>query len=249
MKESRGSAADMDDQSGLETLELFADKDNFNEWLFSILAPYCKDNLLEIGSGIGNISALLEKKFSEVYLSDLHEYYCGLLRTRFKNSPSIREVYQLDLAVGQAAVSYPGLTGKFDTIIASNVIEHIEDDSLAVRNCSAMLKPGGQLVILVPAYMSLYNSFDKELGHYRRYTRKTLTALLEGQGLEVSHTQYFNTLGVLGWWFSGSVLKKKILPGNQLSLYNKLIPLIRVFDSLFLRKAGLSVIAVGKKNI
>ncbi|PWT77633.1 MAG: class I SAM-dependent methyltransferase [Bacteroidetes bacterium] len=237
-----------EDPVGQETLELFAKTDHFNEWMFENLSLYCRDNILEIGSGIGNISSLLLKKFSEVHLSDLRMSYCEKLKSRFSGDNRLKGVYRLDLGEKEIEKKYPALINSFNSIIASNVVEHIEDDGTAVENCCKLLMSGGRLIVLVPAYDWLFNGFDKELGHFRRYNKKTLSALMEGKGLSILHSQYFNAAGIAGWWFSGSVLKKKILPKNQLNFYNKLIPLIRLVDQVVLHKTGLSVIAVGEKK-
>lgn len=111
-----------------------------------------------------------------------------------------------------------------------------------------MLKPGGRLVVLVPAYPFLYNIFDRELGHFRRYRRGSLKRLFESGGFEVIHTQYFNAAGTAGWFISGTLMKKKMIPGGQLKLYNKLVPAFRIIDGLLGHRLGLSVIAVGEKK-
>ena len=236
------------DPAGLETLKLFANTGRYNSWLFETLAPFCKDNLLEIGSGIGNISGFLIQRYSQVFLSDLRQEYCELLQKKFVTGNVVKEIYLFDLGEKDFEKKYPQLQTKFDTVLASNVVEHIEDDSMAIGNCHKLLSKRGHAVVLVPAHQWLYNSFDKELGHYRRYTKKKLRTLLEKEGFNVIHTQYFNAAGIFGWWFSGTVLKKKILPQNQLILYNRLIPLIRFTDKMLLHKCGLSVIAVGEKK-
>jgi len=236
------------DTTGLETLEIFADTDKFNLWLFETLEPFCKNNLLEIGSGIGNISEFLLRHFSTVSLSDLRNEYCELLQQKFGSNEHLQSIKLIDLSEKTFEKKYNPLQNSFDTIIASNVVEHIEDDHLALRNCKWMLGKGGRLVVLVPAYKWLYNAFDKELGHFRRYNKKKLTKLFADEGFEIVHSQYFNFAGIFGWWFSGVVLGKKVLPKNQLLVYNKLIPLIRLADKLVMRQAGLSVIVVGEKK-
>ena|ERR1022692_4069633 len=236
------------DATGLETLEIFADTDKFNSWLFETLAPYCKNNLLEIGSGIGNISELLLNHFITVSLSDLRTEYCALLQKKFGSNQHLKSINLIDLSEKEFDKKYAPLEKSFDTIIASNVVEHIEDDHLAIRNCKSMLSQGGRLVVLAPAYQWLYNSFDKELGHFRRYNKQTLTKLFIDEGFEVIHSQYFNFAGIFGWWLSGAVLKKKILPKNQLAIYNILIPLLRLADNLVVRQSGLSVIVAGEKK-
>jgi SAM-dependent methyltransferase len=237
-----------DPEAGQETLEIFAHTDHFNRWMFENLAPFCSGHVLEIGSGIGNISNLLLEQFGKVSLSDIRRDYCDLLEERFGRRDNLEAVYQIDLGEPKPEVVFPELLGKFDSILTSNVVEHIEDDGVAIKNCYKLLKGGGRVVVLVPAYNFLYNSFDELLGHYRRYTRKTLSALLESQGFVLVDTHYFNAAGIAGWWFSGVVLGKKKLPGSQLALYNKLVPLIRLGDILTMRRLGLSIIAVGEKK-
>ncbi len=232
------------DPAGLETLELFANAAHFNRWMYDAIAPYCRGEILEIGSGIGNISLLLLEKNRPVALSDLRAGYCDILRRRFALQENLRGIYQIDLSVADPAAAYPELYGRYDTVIAMNVIEHIEDDGRAVRNCRKLLKPGGQLVLLVPAFQRLHNQLDRELGHCRRYTKKTLKALLDREGLKPLHTEYFNSVGIFGWWFAGSLQKRRIISQGQLKLFNQLIPLFRLVDKLVAPVAGLSVIAV-----
>jgi 2-polyprenyl-3-methyl-5-hydroxy-6-metoxy-1,4-benzoquinol methylase len=128
-------------------------------------------------------------------------------------------------------------------------VEHIEDDRKAIDNCIQLLKPGGHLVILVPAFQWLYNSFDVELGHYRRYTRRSLRALEEDAGLTVVHQQFFNAAGIIGWFIDGSVLRKRLIPRKQLLLFDKLLPIIKLADVLSFHSIGLSTIAVGRKPL
>jgi 2-polyprenyl-3-methyl-5-hydroxy-6-metoxy-1,4-benzoquinol methylase len=236
------------DETGLETLEIFAGLNKFNSWLFETIAPYCKDDLLEIGSGIGNISELLLQKFISVTLSDLRTEYCQILQKKFGSNNHLKNIYAIDLAENAFENKYASLQNGFDTIVASNIIEHIQDDRQAIKNSRSMLKKNGRLIVLVPAYNILYNGFDKELGHFHRYTKNSLSKLFNNEGFDVVHTQYFNFMAIFGWWFSGSVLKKKILPRNQLVLYNKLIPLIKLADRIMMNQIGLSVIAVGEKK-
>ncbi len=235
-----------EDPTGLQTLELFADAPAFNNWLYQSIAPLIKGTVMEIGSGIGNISEFLLKHHEKVILSDLRPEFCTSLQQRFTNSPQLLGVHQADLSLTDFAETYPYLLHKFDTVIALNVIEHIQDDALVIRNCKSLLKEQGVLIVLVPAYSSLYNSFDKELGHYRRYNKKSITTLLVNQDLKAINTKYFNFAGIFGWWFTGSVLKRRHIPKGQLKLFNKLVPLFRIMDKLVLHKKGLSVIAAAQ---
>jgi len=237
------------DPVGEETLEALSGADNFNKWIYDTVAPYIKGDLLEIGSGIGNISQFFVKNNIPVTLTDLRTNYCDILKKRFEGYPNLKGVRKIDLVVPQFNEYYKDVIGSFDSIIASNVVEHIEDHELAIHNCLQLLRPGGNVIIIVPAYQALYNQFDKGLGHYRRYTKKTLNHLLSSQGFGIIHSQYFNCVGIAGWLLSGKILRKKVIPGNQMSLFNKLIVPIKIMDKIVLNQLGLSVISVGKKPL
>jgi hypothetical protein len=128
------------------------------------------------------------------------------------------------------------------------VVEHIEDHLQALKNARLLLKKGGNVVILVPAFQSLFNGFDRQLGHYRRYTESSLKNLLEAADFDVVHTRYFNFIGALGWYFSGNILKKKMIPEGQMKLYDTLVPVWKVVDLFTRRMAGISVIQSGVKS-
>lgn len=237
-----------DDPAGLETLQTLAKAERFNKWLYDAIAGYCKGEILEIGSGIGNISKLLLESGEQVALSDVRINYCETLKHRFKDNARLRGVYQVDLSLADFSDAYQPLLAGFDTIIALNVIEHIKDDKLAIQNCKRLLRKDGRLVILVPAFQWLYNSLDKELGHYRRYKKKSLSELLVNEEMIITDKKYFNCSGIPGWWTSGSVFKSKIISDWQLNVYDKLVPVFRVIDKAVLHMAGLSVIAVAKNQ-
>lgn len=236
------------DEVGLSTLDNLSAADRLNEWMFESIQPYVKGKILEIGSGIGNISSCFVQHNVPLYVSDYSDHYCRLLQQKFSGQELIRDVFQIDLAVSDFETRYASLIGKFDTVFALNVVEHIGNDGVAIANCKKLLAPGGHLIILVPAFQLLYNGFDKELEHFRRYTRRSLRALFDAQQFEIIKSWYFNLAGILGWFVSGTILRKKTLPAGQLSFYNKLVPIFRIADRLTLNKIGLSVITVGKKK-
>ena len=90
------------------------------------------------------------------------------------------------------APQYSGM--RFDLITALDVIEHIEDDHRAVEDMLSMLRPGGRLVITVPASMLLWDRHDVINQHYRRYTRHTLLALLRDKARVVELRHLFHAL-------------------------------------------------------
>jgi len=235
------------DPAGRETLEQFAAARKFNKWLFYSFVTYCKGKVLEAGSGIGNISELFLEHGFHLTATDVNEEYCIRLQQRFAGHPLLDAVMQLDLSDAGLQNKYPQLHERFDTVIASNVIEHIADDRQAIRNCKDMLKQNGNLILLVPAYQQLYNSFDRQLGHFRRYNIKQLKLLLESEKMKVVHSRYFNAAGLAGWIVSGGLLKKKLIPKNQLLLFEKLVPVFKLLDTITFHGIGVSVISIANK--
>lgn len=230
------------DFEGMETLHVIEKANKFNRWMYETIKPFCKGKILEIGCGIGNISEFFIQDSQDIVLSDLRENYLEIVSKKFTN-PTIK----INLIDPEFDTKYDEIIGTFDTVFALNVIEHIEDDKQAIANCKKLLKKGGSLIILVPAYQFLFNNFDKELEHFRRYTRKKIETVIAENHLEIVNSFYFNFIGIIGWYVSGSILKKKTIPENQMGLFNLLVPVFRWADKIILNKIGLSVICVSKK--
>jgi 2-polyprenyl-3-methyl-5-hydroxy-6-metoxy-1,4-benzoquinol methylase len=162
----------------LDTLSVIKKAEKFNRWMYETIKPYCSGQILEIGSGIGNISQFFLRDGYQVTLSDIRNDYRENLRAHFLAFSNLKEITCLDIIHSDFKKEYQSHFSKYDTIFALNVIEHVKDDNLAISNCRNLLRSNGTLIILVPAFPSLYNSFDKGLEHYRRYTKKSLNMLI-----------------------------------------------------------------------
>jgi len=213
--------------------------------MYQRIAGDCSGKILEIGSGIGNISDYFIKNGSEIYLSDLRDNYLEYLEDKYQDKAA--GIVKMDIVAPDFDTQYAEHLGTFDTVFALNVVEHIKDDTLAMANIKKLLKKDGKAVILVPAYNTLYNSFDEALEHYRRYTKKTLNKVFDNNAFEIQKSSYFNAAGIAGWILSGAILKKTTIPAGQMKLYNKLVPIFKVVDKVILHTFGLSVITVGRK--
>lgn len=231
-----------EDKIGEDTLITISEAEKFNNWMFKTISPYCSGKILEIGSGHGNISQFFINHNYNITLSDFNEKYCVFLSDNYSN-----KVINLDIINPNFDIDYKEYFNSFDTIFALNVIEHIENDTLAIMNIAKLLKKGGNMLILVPAYQNLYTSFDKELGHFRRYTAKTAKKILTENYLKIKHTQYFNFMGIIGWYISSKIQKNSIIPKKQMNLYNYMVPLFKIIDKLVFNHIGLSTIVVGEK--
>lgn len=236
------------DAAGSHTLQVISRASHFNKWMYESFRNQLKGNVLEIGSGIGNISRLAMNDDFSLTLSDYNPEYLEWLKKEFSGAKKVKEILQIDLLHKRFEVEYNRLHESYDSIFMLNVIEHLEDDAGAIEHCLFMLKPGGHLVILTPAYQWLYCNFDKELGHYRRYTVEYLVTLLQKKEMTVIQKQYFNFAGIAGWLFFGKLLNRKLIGSGEMNLFDNLVPVAKWLDKFFSGKAGLSIIITAQKK-
>tara|TARA_R110002072_G_scaffold52316_5_gene139540 strand:+ start:17314 stop:18159 length:846 start_codon:yes stop_codon:yes gene_type:complete len=160
--------------------------------------------VLDAGCGSGLLSLRLHRAGCDVVSVDAEEAMVGFTRQTLRNGGfEDAVVQQMTL---ERLDSLQG--GKFDEIYCCDVIEHIEDDLLAMRQLRSMLKPDGQLILTVPAWPFLYGERDRRMGHYRRYTRKALKRVFVESGFEIRSVRWWNLSGFL-LNAIGSKLKKK----------------------------------------
>lgn len=228
------------DAVGAATLEqLAAEAPRYNRWLTSRIAPWVGRRVLEIGAGIGNMAEFFLDR-ERLVLAEPEAAYRARLSARFAGQAHVR-VVPLRLPAVDAALA----AERLDTIICLNVLEHVEADTAALDAMRGLVTPGGRVVLLVPALRALYGSLDAALGHCRRYTAGELRAKVAAAGLRLVHLEYFNLGGVAGWWFTGRVLRRTIIPRASLRLYDALVPLFRLERWLPWR-VGQSLIAIGE---
>jgi SAM-dependent methyltransferase len=244
---SNSSSVPTSDPIGSDTLETIGEAGVFNKWMYSAIATHLHGRVLEIGSGLGNISTYLLEDKQKVVLSDLRQEYCDYLSDHFGNCKSLEAVIRIDIAHKDFEKTYGSLAGSFDSLFALNVIEHIEDPLTAIRNCGTLLKKNGTMVILVPSYQWLYCRFDRELGHFRRYNRKSLKELTEKNGFVTEYIFSFNAAGIAGWLLFGKILNRRQIKEGQMKLYDKFVSLFRLLDKVLFHKTGLSQIIIARK--
>jgi 2-polyprenyl-3-methyl-5-hydroxy-6-metoxy-1,4-benzoquinol methylase len=233
------------DEEGLSVLDVISSADSFNRWMYDTIAPFCPGTILEIGSGIGNISQFFIKENKSIFVSDIRLNYRNFIKNKFDLDG--KRVIDIDIADVDFQNKYSDLLGKFDSVFCLNVVEHIEDDNISIANMMQLLKAGGKLTVLVPAYHWLYNGLDVTLNHYRRYNKKSLVKLMSKHGV-VFDSFYFNAIGILGWFVSGKIFKNKTILQGEMKLYNSFVPLFKLVDRILFRKIGLSVVCVIKKT-
>ena len=131
-----------------------------------------------------------------------------------------------------------------DSVVCLNVVEHIENDLLGLRNIYSALRPGGKAIVLVPQGQGVFGTLDVALGHYRRYSRTELAARMKECGFRVERVLEFNRATYPGWFFNGRILRKRTFSRFQLSVFDMLVPFWRRVDRL-LPWPPTSVIGIG----
>jgi len=226
---------------GEETLEKISKCENFNKWLYENIEGYVGDRIMEIGPGIGNITEFFIHK-EKVIGVDISKKMLEKLSKRIKRNNF--EFYKCDVTDDQILK----LRKKnIDTVVCLNVLEHTKKDKKALENMHKVLKKGGRIILLVPNIKFLYGNLDKNLGHYRRYAKKELIRLMKEAGFKVEKVFYMNLLGILGWFINDKILRRKVLPHNQLLFYNKIAPLAKNIEKMIGPPTGLSIICIAGK--
>ena len=211
----------------------------YRRYLFDLIEPHLGDSVLEVGAGLGDFAVQLTGR-KRLVVTDSDPFCLRSLRDRLGNRPEV-EVQALDL-LGEVKVDPP-----VDSVVAINVLEHIEADVRAVKAMGSMVVPGGNVVVFVPGYPSLYGEFDRAVGHVRRYTPAALRQAVEAAGLQVTVLKPVNLLGGLAWWAAVRVGGQARPTSTLVKLYDRfIVPLVRASERRFEPRFGQSVICVGR---
>ncbi len=233
---------DLYKDSGPEILDTLSSARHFNAWMADTIRPFTGRRILEIGAGIGNLSRCLVPRRELYIASDIDQEHLARLRTRLAHRPNFRAV-ACDLSQPE---DFAPLRDSVDTVVCLNVLEHVEDDHLGLRNIYSTLTPGGRAIILVPEGMSVYGELDRVLGHCRRYSETELREKMQAAGFTLDTVFQFNRVTRPGWWWNGRILKRKHFSRLQLGIFDRLVWLWRILDR-FIPWKGTSIIAVGRK--
>jgi SAM-dependent methyltransferase len=211
---------------------------HYNAMLEGLLERWLggRRRLLDIGAGTGEFAVRMLKRGHEVIAVEPDAMQRALLRSQ--GMACVSDIQ--DIGRGPKAA--------FDGAYSLNVLEHIEDDAAALRSWVGALKPGGRIVLYVPAFPVLYSAMDRAVGHYRRYTRASLERVSQQAGLTVLRSGYADSLG-----FPASLALRARGGDGSLSVatvrtYDRLIfPLSHALDGLCSPLFGKNVWLVADK--
>lgn len=233
--------------SGLDTMSpAMREAKNYYQWIVDMLKPAIGKRILDVGGGQGTLASYFLDR-EKVFVVDIAEDCVDAITNQLRAHKNAKAILG---DITDAKVQDFFVDEKIDTILCTNVLEHIENDAGFLDSFHRILKPtNGQLAILVPAHQLMYGTMDKLAGHYRRYSKSELKEKLLAAGFEIQSIQHMNMVALLGWWLNGKVKKTDSLqePGmnKQILLYDRYgIPFSRAIEKIFRFPMGLSLVAI-----
>ncbi len=199
--------------------------------------PKARGLALDIGCGTGYTAMVLQSNF-RIVGADVSRDALRLSRER-----GLARLCQIDTA----GFSLPFKSASFDLVLALDVIEHIEDDVQALKECGRILKDKGLLIVTVPAFMALWSLWDEALGHRRRYNAPTLARAGQKAGLSIKRLSY-----IFFFVFPMAVLirrAKRVLQRNATRYSSDFIPIPRLLNHFLIRIGQLEQWILTKLNL
>ena len=228
--------------NSLEIQKRLTSAKQYNNWLFAQVEKYIRNCVLEVGCALGNFTCRLVERCS-VCAIDTEGEYIKKVGSDFRGYRNFKAI-QCDISSAEVLKLKQG---RFNTIICFNVLEHVENDVLALKNMHYLLEKDGFLCLIVPAFQGIFGEMDRTDNHYRRYNKNLLLKKVKMSGFHIVKTRYMNMPGFFGWWFNGIVLKRRFIPFRQMLTYEKIIPLVSIIEKIFEPPFGQSLVLVAKK--
>ena len=224
-------------------LELFSNASCWKAYWSRFLKPVIKGNVLEVGAGIGSSTLVLSA-------SDYQSWTC------LEPDPDLAKQLHNVLKKNISDTKHKVITGyiediavniKFDTILYIDVLEHIEDDRKELENAARQLTSHGKLIVLSPAHQWLFSDFDRAIGHFRRYNKKTFNMLIPDTLAPLKYI-YLDSFGLFASLANRFLLKHEMPGERQITVWDKfLVPCSRIIDPLLFFTLGKSILVVLEK--
>jgi SAM-dependent methyltransferase len=226
-------------------LDALASARNYYRWIIARCREHLGRVVVEHGAGAGNFSlALLEAGVGHLAAVEPAGNLVPTLTERL--APWGRRASIWASTLEEFVVADHRLA--VDTIVSVNVLEHIADDRTTLRTMAALVRPGGSVIVFVPALPWLYGSLDRAFDHVRRYRRDELLAKARGAGLEVLDVHFINIVGVLTWFVMGRVLRRPTLTAASVKLFDRVaIPLISRIEGVWSPPIGQNLLLISRK--
>ena len=220
---------------------------NYHKWILDEFRPFLGKHLVEVGAGRGNFSELLLPENPKNLILVEPSGMLDLLRETIIRSKTDAEITFYPSVFAHVAEEIAA-GDKPDSIIYVNVLEHIEEDSAELEIVHRTLKTGGRCFIFVPAFMSLYGEFDRQIGHYRRYAKKEIEEKCRAAGFKILKSKYFDLAGIFPWYIKYKLLRSDSLESRAVTLYDRVVvPFAQKLEKIFPVPAGKNILIVVEK--
>jgi SAM-dependent methyltransferase len=213
---------------------------NYRAALAAEFAPFLQGRIVEVGAGIGQMTAAFQA------LPGVREIVAVEPDSRFhagfrERNPGVRLVEGVVADLAER-------TG-WNSLVAINVLEHIENDQAELKAWRDLLASRhGFVCLFVPARPEIYAPIDRDFGHFRRYTKPELRDKLAGAGLAIERLCYFNSVGYFAWWLNFCVRRQRSFDVGAVRLFDQVIfPVVHGLEARVCRPPfGQSLLAVGR---
>ncbi len=223
-----------------DELDLFAHATNWKSYWASKVRPCLGADVLEVGAGTGSNTALLRGDGSG-------RWVC------LEPDPALARRIPHAVEGGVPGRRIEVVTGtlddlppevQFDTVLYIDVLEHILDDAGELVRAGARTRIGGHVIVLAPAHPGLFSPFDEAVGHYRRYTWKSLAAIGPPNALS-GQFYYLDSAGVMASLANRLVLRSSVPTLGQVQFWDRwLVPVSRMVDPVLGHLVGKSLLAI-----
>lgn len=227
-----------------QELEIFAHAVQWKEYYGSFIKPFLGERVLEVGAGLGaTTSALHDPIVKEWVCLEPDPSFVKILRAKVQGNelpPGCHEKL--------GTVDQLNKDDLYDCILYIDVLEHIEGDKAELMIAASHLQPSGTLVVLSPAHQWLFTPFDQAIGHFRRYSKKSL-AQLGPHDCSMQRLMYLDSAGALLSLVNKLFLRQSMPTVRQIVFWDRfVIPVSKVLDRICMFNLGKSVVAVWKRT-
>ena len=222
---------------GLE-LETFDKAKIWRKYIFFLIKKYFKNEILEVGAGIGSFTKNYINKFNNITLSETDSKNLDYIKKKFDT----KKIDTSDKLI-------QNINKKFNTIIYLNVLEHIECDIDEINNALEKLNSNGYLIVLVPAHNKLYSKFDKAVGHVKRYELDFFKKN-KFENTELVDLYYLDCLGYLLYYINRIFFKEETYPSKfKVVVWDKFFtPITILIDFLLRYRFGKNIMCIYRKK-
>lgn len=228
-------------------LEVLSATWRYQAWIVEGFSGLPQGRVAEIGAGTGAMVRHWLRHSTDLHLIEPAHNLFEALQREYGAHPGVA-LYRGTL--DEVVDTLPqGGEQAFDSVVTVVVLEHIADDRQALRQVYRPLKPGGHLLLFVPALPALFGSLDEIFGHCRRYTPAALLEAVVDSQFAILESRYFDFLGVLPWWLVGRVFRAKTISPVLAGVYDRwAVPVGRFLEIRITPPIGKNLILAARKE-